>query len=274
MQRIATLGHATGHCNICGVYGKLTADHSPPKGCASPTKIEVSHVVAGLTRQPTAAASARILQNGLSYKTLCANCNNNILGAKYDPTLIEFSKKARVLLTATPWVPDLLSIPTQPQKLMRAVLGHLCAIGVDRYRKGPKTEVIRDYLLEDRFPFPEGLDLYYWAYPFGRQVLVRDGGLIGLTEEPFMFWLLKFYPVAFMITWDVAKPIDFGAHNLSHWRHADIETAAELPFRVRPLIHEYFPEAPTQHAAVMYGDNAVTGNIMLPRTRQILGENR
>jgi hypothetical protein len=87
--KIATRGSKTGICNICGMHGKLTEDHTPPKGSIKIGQVELQHIVNYLSNEKP-ASKGRLLQNGVKYRTLCSSCNNTYLGAKYDPAVIEF----------------------------------------------------------------------------------------------------------------------------------------------------------------------------------------
>src|SRR5690606_2194766 len=146
---------------------------------------------------------SRLSQNGVKYRTVCHRCNNTLLGAQYDPALIEFVNRVAVVLRSPLQLPKDFAILGRPQAVSRAVIGHLSAQGVGRYRKGPLTEAVRDYFLDPSLPLPEPLRVFYWAYPYQSQVLVRDAGYIHLGEgKPFALWFMKFFPVAFMVTLD------------------------------------------------------------------------
>jgi hypothetical protein len=141
---------------------------------------------------------------------------------------------------------------------MRSVLGHIAAQGVDRYRKGPHTEEFRDYLLDSSLPFPEFLSMYYWAYPFRTQVLVRDAGYIDFgKQEPFLAWFIKCFPLAFLVTWDEHPTFQFPVQTLDPWRGVPYDTEVEFPVSLRPLPPEQWPEAPTDMSAILYGTEAV-----------------
>jgi hypothetical protein len=70
---IVTKGPKEGRCNICGEEGKLTEDHTPPKGCIKIKQVELHHIIQHLNaEQPQ--SKGRISQNGVKYRTLCARC--------------------------------------------------------------------------------------------------------------------------------------------------------------------------------------------------------
>ncbi len=90
---MVTRGAKSGTCNICGVDGPLTEDHTPPKGCVRPTAMELQHVTHRIDAGKAIKTKA---QDGVKYRTLCARCNNTLLGGRYDPVLIDCSAVTRM----------------------------------------------------------------------------------------------------------------------------------------------------------------------------------
>lgn len=141
---------------------------------------------------------------------------------------------------------------------MRAVLGHLSAQGVDRYKKGPDTETIRDYLLDQRSVLPEALNIYYWVYPSQSVILVRDAAYLDLrNSKPFVAWFIKCFPLAFLVAWDAAPQFSFPVHELGPWRDVSFEYETELPVRLRPLPPDNWPENPSDSHVIVNGREAV-----------------
>lgn len=255
--RIATRGAREGRCNICGEVGKLTEDHTPPKGCYKPKQVELQSILRRLTAT-TEGPGSRISQNGVKYRTLCARCNNGLLGANYDPCFIDFVNQIAALLNSQLILPPTMFVKGNPQAIMRALLGHLAAQGVDRYLKGPLTEAYRDYFLDTSLPLPEGLEVFYWVYPFQSHVMARDAVYVDFgDQQPVMIWILKFFPVAFMVTWKMGFISPFPLMELSQWRDVPFAEEVELPVRLVPLPPEGWPEAPTDNSTVAYGREAI-----------------
>lgn len=257
--QIATRGPKIGACNICGATGPLTEDHTPPKGCVRPSQVMLRHISYHLAAGPE--VKGRMSQNGVKYRTLCARCNN-LLGARYDPALISFANTTAQVLTTALDLPDIVDVQVQPQAILRSVLGHLAAQGVDRYLKGPNTEGIRDFILDPALSLPSGLYAYCWVYPSRPFVLVRDAAFVDLTHgNPITIWLTKFFPMAFLITVDGPMTTDQPIHNLEAWRSLPFLSVLEFPLRIRPQVHPYWPEAPTPTTIVVYGQEAVTASL-------------
>ncbi|MCR4345817.1 MAG: hypothetical protein NUV55_01230 [Sulfuricaulis sp.] len=256
-MRIETRGPKEGVCNICGTYGPLTEDHTPPKGSIRVSQVEMRHIT-GLLSTGKADREFRLSQNGVKYRTLCARCNNTLLGANYDPAFIDFTSQIGAFLKSSLALPPTMNVKAKPQKIMRSVLGHISAQGVDRYKKGPNTEPLRDYILDPSAPLPAAINIYYWIYPFQRQVLVRDCALSDLkVGQPVVIWLMKFFPVTFMVTWNEPAGYAFRVPILSTHRTLGINGEVELPIPLRPIVHEFWPQAPTQYSFLLYGQEAI-----------------
>jgi hypothetical protein len=200
---------------------------------------------------------SRISQNGVKYRTLCKSCNNTFLGRRYDPAFISFVNEVAKYLRSPLELPHTIAIPGQPQKIARSVLGHIAAQGVDRYKKGPDTDNFRDFFLNTALALPENLTIYYWAYPYHSHVMIRDAAYANWRDNNhFAFWLLKFFPLAFMVTWDkLATPL--GLQNFNRWRGVPFESEADIPIVLSPSIGEHWPEAPTEESIVAFGREAV-----------------
>ena len=161
---IATRGPKKGKCNICGSEGKLTEDHTPPKGCIKIKQVELHPIIVRLNAdQPK--RKGRLSQNGVKYRTLCAECNNKFLGHKYDPEFIKFANEVSLFLKSQIHLPSIMRVSVKPQRIMRSLLGHMCAQGVNRYEKGRMTKPISDYFLNPEKQLPEEIKIYYWVFP-------------------------------------------------------------------------------------------------------------
>lgn len=251
-------GPQTGVCNICGANGPLTRDHTPPKGALRIKPVRLRSLASNLSDVEGVWAQSKILQNGLQYRSLCGPCNNDILGINYDPEFISFVQQIDNYSTTDAALTKNVDIDVSPQKLMRAILGHLCAQGVDRYKKGPQTEPIRDYMLDNSLPLPSGIRIFAWPYPHERQIVARDAvcAVISLNAN-FMFWIMKFYPVSLLVTFDQPANHYLCLPELSIWRNRDIDHRAKLRMDFSRLQHQYWPEAPDDDTIIAMGREAV-----------------
>lgn len=204
--------HAVGMCNICGVYGNLTEDHVPPKGSIAPRRV-------GMKRLPKFVNSEyqhikdRISQNGVKFKTLCHGCNNHLLGKGYDPALNFFSRRVAEIIrnSKKPDFPSVVTVSVRPQRIARSIIGHLLAAEPRENmssmpESGPKRELMRTYLLNSLLDMPDELNLYFWPFRADYQVIL-NGVAILRGDYIIKCDFLKYFPVAFLLTYQAPEPI-------------------------------------------------------------------
>ncbi len=264
MPVMATRGASVGECNICGDHGPLTEDHTPPKSTARPTTVVMRHLSQVLSIEAQNGAR-RILQNGVRYRTLCSRCNNHLLGILYDPALAYFCNGVAATLNSSLVLPSTIHIPGLPQRITRAVFGHIAAQGVGRYLKGPLTVPMRDWFLNENAPLPSPIRFLYWPYPYMDQVLMRDAAILDIAaSSTSMIWQMKFYPVAFAMLWDSGFPPQ-PVRDLNRFLTLPPTQTVDIPVDLRPLVHRYWPEAPTDNTILAMGQEAVVSQAKPPR---------
>lgn len=249
-----------GQCNICGEFRKLSQDHTPPKGCGNISAVEIGYITDRLA--VNAEKSRRLIsQNGVKFHTVCERCNS-LLGYECDCELINFSNALGNCVRSSLDLPPVISISVCPQRIMRSVLGHISAQGIGRYEKGDITEPLRDYILDQHAPLPDGVDVYCWLYPYRTQVVARDcGHLYVPTGKTYIVWLLKFFPIAFAVVFDAAGEYGFYAHNLAKYRYFGIDETVNLPMVMRDIKPQTWLEEPTKTEVVFYGKEAEYANM-------------
>lgn len=255
--KYATLGPKIGVCNICKGHGPLTEDHVPPKGAIRVTQMEMHHLTQVLgAERPT--ARGRLSQDGVKFRTLCTNCNSELLGHRYDPELIRFSNTVGSLLKTTLSLPPRVNVRIAPQKVLRALCGHILAFGLDRPANGPFEEALASYFLDETMPFPAGVNLYYWVYPYNSQVLVRDCAMTDLKiREPVVIKTMKYFPLAFMFTWE--EPVEYGflLENLARFGQRGLSEECDLIVDLQLVPPMIWPEAPSKSSFLVYGADAM-----------------
>ncbi len=127
-----------------------------------------------------------------------------------------------------------------------------------RYRKGPNTEAFRDYFLDEALPLPDGIKIYYWVYPYYPQILVKDCAYLDVPSgSSVAIWLMKFFPMAFLVTWQDTLEHRFDLPNFDPWRHAGIDDNTNLPICLSPVVHPDWPESPSDNSVLLYGQEAM-----------------
>ena len=243
-------------CNICGNQGKLTEDHTPPKSCLRPKAVELRHATAALNAEELAAGARRVLQDGVRYRTLCARCNNQLLGLVYDPAFAKFCNSVSAVITSQLQLPLTVPIRAFPQRIARAIFGHIAAQGVNRYPKGPLTEAMRDWFQDESAMLPAPVRFMYWLYPFPGQVLARDYMVMDLpTGVGSLTWLMKFFPMAFAMLWEGSFP-PLAPRDLNRFLHLPADQEVEIPLDLAPIADPMWLQAPTESMIIAMGQEA------------------
>jgi hypothetical protein len=195
----------------------------------------------------------------VKFPTICANCNNARLGARYDPELNRISKTvgqlARSHFQLGFHVPRILSFPVRTHFLMRALIGHLLAAVEPSDRTKPLADYhngwyseLRGYFLDETLPLPESVRVYYWPYPAQDQVIInglglsRTDGSAGIIGD-----LIKFFPLAYYITDSRLSGTLDGRISLVHGNGCN-DLTCEIPLyftfdRVPPLSWPEIPDS-------------------------------
>ena len=262
-MRIVTRGQKIGVCNICGTHGPLTYDHIPPKGVSRLSQVAMMSIV-DLLSVERPRRSTRFSQNGVKYQTLCKKCNNELLGLRYDPTLITLTKDIRLYLESTLYLPAQMGSKTRPNRLARCVVGHLLAHGVEGHRGGKLLQGLADFFLDESLQLPKELKLYYWVYPYNDQVIIKGAGISMHYWNSFaIFMLLKFFPLSFFFVLNEPSSWRVPYSRLDTMLSGGIDDEANMSIAFTGLPPQRWPEAPGDTGIVLYGDGATSA---VPRT--------
>lgn len=183
-------------CNICREeHDKLSFDHVPPKGGINLSDMDVINYCK--PQFGTNFKEKDIIQNGLRFRTLCENCNNN-LGAKYDDCFNTLMKDVKNFLLSKIILPDEISIETYPTKILKSLLGHIIASKNDIIG-GRFYNAIREYIFDKDAILPEFIKVYFWVYRYNCTIIKNDSILRTPEGEIKAYSLLKSFPLAFAI---------------------------------------------------------------------------
>ncbi len=229
-----------GPCNICKKKSKLTWDHVPPQGGIELKPVEIENVLNRMVADEKDRAYT-ISQNGVRFRTICADCNNSWLGTKYDPRLNDFSLTIGKLVQGKIPLPPVIHVQAWPVAIMRAILGHLLAAktNIDSVTSDNK---IRDFFFDEELPIPESINIFYWIYPYSSIVLLRDFAMPavrGRFDESGVFNVIKYFPIAYLIT---DRPSYEGLQELTVFRHLKPTEYSEISIPLREIKHPEWPE--------------------------------
>lgn len=186
-------------CNICLKEAEMTFDHIPPQGSIEIQPVEQENIFHRLTQNQR---KFNLSQNGVKFRTICSVCNNERLGTELDPVLNEFTKSVSLFLKSKLTFPQYIEIETQPNLLIRAILGHLLAakINID---DSVIDKSIRDFVFDYTIPIPNDINIFFWVYPFQEIEIMRDFLMPSIRnkfKDIGLFSILKFFPVAYLVS--------------------------------------------------------------------------
>jgi hypothetical protein len=229
-------------CNICKSPASLSWDHVPPEGSFVVSSVEQETIFQHLVKSKE-KKNYLPSQNGVKYRTLCKICNNSLLGKHYDPYLNAFSKNVGTFFKSTLLFPRIIHFKTRPLKIIRALLGHMLAAKAE-LDSVTFDDVVRDVFLNENYPFPDNVKIYYWIYPYNKIVIVRDIAYHNLkfSEKKAAYLnLIKFFPIAYLIT---DKPSNYwnGLHELTAYKDLPPDKEIEIPIDFQSFKHPDWPE--------------------------------
>lgn len=259
-----------GHCAICGERRTLTRDHVPPRGSVRNRRLIVRSLLGHLRGT---SDEDRHSQGGVYFDTICAECNENRLGRQYDPELKRLAKSMRSALSAAGdlgiSLPNPVRLSCKPQRVARAVVGHLLA-AVPRPevgqppRQAPVADGLRRYFLRPSDPLPAQFRIYCWPYTGKRIVVART--VVKIHDgQPYVSEILKFSPVGFWIVHQPPDGLAFPATDLLPDRTIGLDEEALVPFEMLNRIDPTLPEAPGDSGATFLGGDV--GLVAEPKSR-------
>lgn len=187
-------------CNICGRISDLTWDHVPPKFCFNDERAQYNSIFEINNKKQY----MHIAQNGIKYRSICAECNNNLLGSNYDK---EYKKLVDLLyeLYITPGtIPQYLEIQNlKVNKIARAIVGHFLAAR-NEYFDGKLENELRKYFLNDKLKPPKELKLLYYVYIYNTIMIIRDVvpkkfGKVEYSIPEGLISCMNAFPLAFIL---------------------------------------------------------------------------
>jgi hypothetical protein len=235
---------------LCGTVGSLTCDHIPPKGVPRVGQAELVEVTAYL-RGERMSRENRYCPSGVNYRSICARCNNALLGARYDPELIAFTRAVDQAARDRFFLP--ITLTTRPNRLVRSVVGHLVAHGLELYHSGEFFVDMSRYFLDEKAVLPDRYRMYCWLYPYNDQFVAQCIGHMSQMGARFVVMsILKFYPVSFAMIAEGDTDQSSGLARLDHLLSDDLDGFAQVDLPITGLPPKRWPEAPGTDGMVMH----------------------
>jgi hypothetical protein len=204
-------------------------------------------------------------QNGLTYKTICSECNS-LLGSSYDFALANFARKTELFVESNLTLPKTFDVECQPGLVIRSILGHLLAaktetddVNVDK--------IFREIVLQEERKIPKDIQVYYWIYPYEKTIIYRDFltrfKIKDGNAKVGFFSLIKFYPIAFLVGHQSSDSSSFS--DLMDFVSDEAAAKIKIPMRFDNMPRPDFPEVPKGNNFLAFGKSASDGAVSIPK---------
>lgn len=235
-------------CNICGRVSDLTWDHVPPKFCFNDERTQYNSIFEINNKKQY----THIAQNGIKYRSICAECNNNLLGSNYDK---EYKKLVDLLykLYITPGIiPQYLEIQNlKVNKIARAIVGHFLAAR-NEYFDGKLENELRKYFLNDKLKPPKELKLLYYVYIYNTIMIIRDVvpkkfGNVEYSIPEGLISCINTFPLAFILVHNcennpgLCDLFEFCTEDINENLNIKIDLLSYMYPNVKELRNPYWP---------------------------------
>ena len=196
-------------CNICGKMEKLTDDHVPPKFWHNSSIKRYSQGLGTYNPEGTQNQFPWKARQGITFKSLCSDCNNRILGSETDRSLQQLCESVKKNMRVGS---KHFNCRIKPNRVAQAVAGHMLA-AKDYYDDECSIDTeLRKYVLNPSQMPPENMSLCYFLYPHNCIVIGRDfvvGKAINMNESYRLpegtISCIYSYPMGFLLLSDKQK---------------------------------------------------------------------
>lgn len=230
-----------GICHLCGNYGDLTLEHVPPRAAFNnrrTIKVEFEDVI---KLGPDEPAKGPVQQGGISYYTLCAQCNNNT-GRWYGKHFVAWCYQGMSILQSTGGTPTLIYMNyIFPLSILKQIITMFFSVNNKHF--GLKNPELVDFVLnkQKRHLSPR----YRFFVYYNLSSRFRSSGVTGrlniLTSEMKLFSEIAFPPFGYVLSID-SDPPDKRLYEITHFSHYCYNEFKVMNLQLPPLpVHSWIP---------------------------------
>ncbi len=244
-------------CSICLKREELTDEHIFPRGLVVPGTRQIRELLPIIDPQKRYRRSTKLSQNGLKVKTTCAECNNTLLGAKYDPALKHLYDEASLHFRNRHMLSGRFKIANiEINKVARAVVGHMLAADSHPSGRALKTREMRRFLFDETHSLANEYSILIWLYPSREQAIIRDIFPLDSFSAWKTTWMsaYKTFPLAFAFTQKKEKWPYKGIIDITDFLTKSVEDKVNITFSLNDIPHQRWPETPSSRGAIFMGD--------------------
>lgn len=248
-------------CRICRVTKKLSDDHVPPRGWTGGAPV-LQRDFLNLLNGPQ-VVRGKTKQNGTKFHTICGDCNS-LLGGKYDPELIKLANFTKLFLLRDLPNKYQISVSLKSTRIIRSVLGHLLAANYEDYYTR-FDDLVHEYLMHNKSKITDALDINVWIYPYQTTVILRDVAIGWIKQDKVTIkQILKFYPLAFVVTERDALPKEIALHKLEEGGIDECFSFSAPNF----IENDGWPEYPSDNRFLLAGRSLHSSVFAVPKPKK------
>lgn len=229
----------TGKCCICGVVGRLTFEHVPPRAAFNDKRVFEADIASLIADKwsPGAKVDGRYKQAGAGKYSLCEKCNSDT-GSWYGTPYVDFAQQAMRLVHASKGEMS-LAYPyrIRPLRVLKQIIVmFFSACGPDLQKAHP--DLVRFVLNKESQAMPRDIQIFGYLHHPTKSEAIRQSGLSGvlsLDGKSHLFSEIAFPPFGFMMSVD-HPPVDARLFGLDHF--------SEFSFHDRAIAYLKLPVLP------------------------------
>lgn len=239
----------------------MTEDHLFPRALTIPGQRRVTQLLKRIDPNYRGRQGTRLAQNGVKKATVCADCNNRVLGTELDPALIDVYLQARKQMERVRY-PVAGGVHLQGvnlNRVARAVAGHMLALDEKPSARHKLDRHLRRFVLQpEKGPHPS-LRFHIWLFPFHSQGMMKDFHHFTFANPATPLWISAFktYPLAFAFSTEITDPeFDLaGVTDLTSALSSDTEALFNIRVCGTPLVDINWPYAPHPNGGILLSEN-------------------
>jgi hypothetical protein len=195
----------------------------------------------------------RHFRGGLSFKTLCRDCNSG-LGGREDLAIASFYEQVRKLLASPLILGPVVRVPVKPNLLYRGLLAHVVSANDNNVpdRFDDEARALFFHKLELR---NSSWNLFYWLY-FGDPLFLMRNVFYCTwhpTVQVHVRHILKLAPLGFLLT---REPHFHGLPNVRQFLCRRDDEEAEMPIQMRGEASPVWPATTSNSNVILLGGNS------------------
>lgn len=212
-------GNQDGLCCICGLHGKLSFEHVPPRAAFNDQRIfeaNIDTMLKGKWSVGERPTEGRYAQRGSGRYSLCNKCNNDT-GSWYGASYVEVAKRAMTLLYMSSGNLS-LAYPYSmwPLRFLKQIVVMFFSACGPELQKG-NPALVRFVLNKEEQQFPDRIKIYAYLHHPTKSSIIRQSGLSGVVTPSgaHVFSEIAFPPFGLILSID-RPPIDRRLCELTH----------------------------------------------------------